>query len=346
MEKRMKRDGPEKLYFDAGDAVRAMKRENKKLEHLRPQMMLVLGSGCGDVADKVEPVVEIDYKDILEMPVSTVQGHAGKLIVGKYGEKNVLAFSGRNHCYEGNSAHQASYMVYIAHHLGAKATIMTTATGIAPMAGKLTGIENRYPANVGDLLLVESYYPNFMESSLRGPIGKVGERFNGAINVPSIFLGELARDVAKKIGYKLKGAVYVPRPGPNYETPLEVSRLAEWSRDLDMPVLGGMSVTPELEAANMLKMDSLVIAAATNQMFDMASQRAIRTGLRRSLGKNLLNDKTGKARYSLREANKMLWETVDANQPKHEEVKETAGSKDVTETLEGIIGGVVRAIKF
>jgi len=128
----MKMESPNDLYNNAKTAVRILKSDNHVLGDFNPKVMLVLGSGCGDVADNVEATVRVDYGEIMGMPSSTVKGHAGKFIAGNYGGKDVVAFSGRNHFYEGNSAQQASYMIYVAHHFGAKVAIMTAAAGIAP----------------------------------------------------------------------------------------------------------------------------------------------------------------------------------------------------------------------
>ena len=114
----------------ASVAVNQLK-DNKQFPDYQPEIMLVLGSGCGDVAKAIDVDFKAPYQDIHRMPISTVKGHDGNLILGEYKGKKVVAFQGRNHYYEGNSAQEASYMVYIAKHLGAKVGIFTAAAGIA-----------------------------------------------------------------------------------------------------------------------------------------------------------------------------------------------------------------------
>ncbi len=112
-----------------------------------------------------------------------------------------------------------------------------------------------------------------------------------------------------------------------------------------MPVLAGMSMTPELQAANMLGISSLVIAIVTNQCFDIAARDKIEAELGTKLGQ-LLGDDGNSAKHTLSEANALLWPIVKLNQPSHEEVAENAGREDVTQRLEGLIGHMVRALRF
>lgn len=338
--------GPKEVNDAAFAAANQILGRTTDLFGLKPKIMIVLGSGCGDVANKIEPRGEIPYEEILGMPVSTVAGHKGALLVGTYNGKPVLAFQGRKHYYEGASPQQASFPVYLGKHLGATVVIMTTATGIVPYAGTMADQPIRYPANVGDLVAVQTYDRNFLPSSLRGPTSKdVGERFNPTINAPNIYLTLLAQAIAASQGWRLQKGVYVPQEGPDYETPAEISFLSALSYALRRPVLAGMSMTPELQAANMLKLDSLVIAVVTNHCFDMAAREQIERELADGLGKIL--DSSGKtATHTLAEANAMLEPIKQRNQPSHAEVTEVAGRSNVTERLEKLLGGVVNAIKF
>jgi len=203
--------------------------------------------------------------------------------------------------------------------------------------------ETTYPAKVGDIMLIDTYFPNYLPSSLRGSIDeeKVGARFNGALDVPSMSLRFIAQSVARReLNERLKPALYVPRQGPNYETPAEVTMLRHMGKETGLPTLGGMSTIPELEAANMLRMKTLALAVVTNKMFGMAEKRAIKRKLYRAIRDS------GKNHHTLSEYDAMIADAIAVNQPSHEEVAETAGSKGVTEKLERIIGGVVRDIEF
>jgi len=337
--------GPKDLYSWAKRGAESVNELTDNLGGLKPLIMLVLGSGCGGVADKIEVVASVDYGDITGMPESTVMGHEGRLIIGMYGGKPVLGFKGRVHFYEGYSAQQVSFPVYLAKHLGVEMAIMTNAAGIAPSPKPWWNFwrsGNKYPAKKGDVLLTKSYNPNLLPSSLRGPrIEGPDPRFKGAINVPSVFLGQLAREAAVEMGISLKDGIYVPRQGPNYETPVEIELLTELSRITGLPVAGGMSTVPSLEAANELGIDTLGLTVVTNQCFNLRSRDEIEGYVSRELAR-----RGGASNVSLAEARELSGEAIGANQPSHDEVAEVAGSDEVSDKLEALIGGIVRKVRF
>lgn len=162
------------------------------------------------------------------------------------------------------------------------------------------------------------------------------------MNMPSIYLGMLAHKIAKQRDIKLGDCLYVPRQGPNYETPVEVSLLSHMTDVARLPVVGGMSTVPELEAANALGIDTLAFAVVTNQMFDMTDRWHIESDAHGKLGKIISED--GRATNTLHEARQEIG--VLLRQPRHEEVTKSAGSEEVTGKLERLIGGVVYALRF
>ena len=338
--------GPADVDRVARTAAAALREQTNNLFGLKPRIMIVLGSGCGLLAKNIhifDEQEEIPYESILGMPPSTVEGHKGALLIGTYGDVPVLGFQGRKHYYEGASPQEASFPVYLAKYLGAKVAIMTTATGIAPWPKAHPQDLPSYPAKVGETLLIATYYPNLLPSSLRGPITpEVGPRFQGTINVPSIALGILARSFAATQGITLNEAIYVPRQGPLYETPAEIALLSELSGATGLPVVAGMSIVPELEAAAMLGIDTAVFAVVTNHCFDMAARREIVGELEEKLGAQSGAEK----RPTLKEINKLVSEAIASRQPSHEEVAAAAGSEAVTKRLDSLIGGLVRAIRF
>ena len=342
------RRGPGAMYLLAQGAVDSDEGILQKMDGLaglKPKIMLVLGSGCGDVAKNIDIKGTLPYSAIPHMPLSTVEGHEGNFIFGRYAGKEVIAFQGRQHFYEGYSPQEASFMVHVAKHLGVEAAIMTAAGGVAPHAENVgsAGLERRYPARPGDLLLVRTVYPNFLPSSLRGPLVEgAGARFNGTMNMLSLYLNTIASSVAKREGIHLGECAYVPRQGPNYETPLEVSLLSRLAQVARMPVIGGMSTVPELEAANALGIDSLALVVVTNQMFDMRDRKGIEVC---ATGQFDL-DEMGGSTVTLSEARAAVQHLIKAYQPSHGEVTEQAGRVEVTEKLERLIGGVVRAVRF
>lgn len=333
---------PVEMYQKAGEAVGVFRCYGIQPGiQIQPKIMLVLGSGCGDIAKKIDAKAIISYDNIPHMPTSTVEGHAGNLIIGTYQGKDVVAFQGRHHYYEGYSPQEASFMVYIGKRLGVQAAIMTAAGGIAPRPIGQLG-EGRYLASVGDILLMKTVYPNFLPSSMRGAISEeTGDRFHGTMNMPSIYLGLLAHEVARQRDVKLGDCVYVPRQGPNYETPAEVSLLSHMSGIVRLPVVGGMSTVPELEAANALGIETLALAVVTNQMFDMIDRQQIERDVLSKFGNLFGEDKL--AIHTLGEAHEAIGTLL--RQPRHEEVTESAGSEEVTGNLEKLIGGIVYALR-
>ena len=334
--------------------ARNIKKETGDLYGVDPKIMMILGTGCDGVAARIEPIYTFSCNEFMGMPYSTAPDHKGEIIIGKYdlGEdadgnpvtKDVIAFSGRIHYYEGWSAHETSFLVYLGKQLGAKMSLMTSAVGIAPDPAEDSESEHLYPADVGDILLVESTYPNFQPSALRGQISeRVGPRFCGTMNVPDIYLSLVARAVAEKEEIELGSCGYWPREGPDYETPLEVSMLSLAYDTTELPIVGGMSLVNELSAANMLGMASLAFAVVTNQMFDLADKENIVNAAQFQLGQIL--DESGYAKHTLDEARNVVSEIIRPKEPHHEDVKEEGSSGEVTENLDSIIRGVVRAVR-
>jgi len=197
---------PIEVYNNAVDAAETILERFP--EGYDPKLMIILGSGCGGIAESMERLETIPYSEISGMPQSKVPQHKMELILGKYGGKDVLGFSGRIHCYAGHVGQEAAFPVYLAHLLGAESALMTSAAGIAPDDKR--GGDKRYPIKNGELVHIISPYPGFHETSLRGSVeGMPGSRFNPMMNAPSIALGEYAQQVAEHNGIKLAEAVYV-----------------------------------------------------------------------------------------------------------------------------------------
>ncbi len=329
---------PGDIFYAAENAVEELKSKYGKLNNLNAKMMLVLGSGCGEIAQKINPLVEIQYAEIPGMPLTSVAGHDGSLKIGELAGKIVLGFKGRLHYYEGNSAQQVAFPVHLAKQFGVEAAIFTSAVGIAPSVASKD-------ITLGDLLIVKDVFPNFLPSALRGKLDpSIGARFNGTMNMNDVYLNLLAKEVAMGRSIKLQDCLYVARQGPNYETPLEVSILGKLSNDFNLPVVGGMSLVPELEAANMLEIKSLAIAVVTNKMFDLSDRGILEEHVRNSLGSLIGED--GKALYSLSEAEELVAKELVKLQPNHEEVKEVGKRADVTGKLSNLIEGIIYGVNF
>ncbi len=217
--------------------------------NIKPEIAIVLGSGLGVMAEEIEDAVEITYADIPNFPVSTVEGHAGKLVAGKLRGKPVLAMKGRFHYYEGYSMDQVVFPIRVMKMLGIKNLIVTNAAG---------GINKEF--SPGDLMLIKDHIKFFSESPLRGKnIDAFGPRFNDMSNAYTLSLRELAKEIAYGLGLTIREGVYGFMPGPSYETPAEIRMLQILGADAV-----GMSTVPEVIVAAHAGMKVLGISCITN----------------------------------------------------------------------------------
>jgi len=218
---------------------------------------VVLGSGLGDYDAALTDVREISYSDIPHFPVSTVPGHAGKLLCGTLFDKRVMMMSGRFHCYEGYDIKDIVRPVRVMARIGVKALILTNAAGAVN-----TGF---YP---GDLMLISDHINLSGKNPLVGPnLDEFGTRFPDMSNVYDKDLRYLAQRVAAKENILLREGVYTMFLGPCYETPAEV-RMAR--------ILGGdavgMSTVPEAITAVHSGMKVLGISCLTNMAAGILEQ--------------------------------------------------------------------------
>lgn len=232
-----------------------MKELNAALAFLRtqtnftPELGLVLGSGLGDFAKRIECVFNIEYKDIPGFPVSTVTGHSGKFILGTLAGKNVVAMQGRVHYYEGYSMEEVVLPIRLMHMLGAKTLLLTNAAG---------GVNPSFQP--GNLMLITDHISSFVPSPLRGKNkDTLGTRFPDMSTVYDKALCALARQAASTQNIDLKEGVYIQFPGPAYETPAEI-RMA---RTLGADAVG-MSTAVEAMAARHCGMRVCGISCITN----------------------------------------------------------------------------------
>ena len=171
---------------------------------------IVLGTGLGGLVNKIEIEASIPYEQIPHFPVSTVQGHQGRLIVGRIGEVPVLAMQGRFHYYEGYTMEQVTFPIRIMHLLGVKNLLVSNAAG---------GINNTF--KVGDLMIIRDHI-NMMPNPLIGPNkAQFGERFPDMTRAYDREFIQLMETIAAEQGIALKKGVYVGLTGPSFETPAE-----------------------------------------------------------------------------------------------------------------------------
>ena len=208
----------------------------KSIVPYTPEVALVLGSCLGPFADTIEDPIVIDYKDIPNFLVSTVDSHAGKLIFGTVAGKKVVCMSGRFHSYEGYDFEQLVIPVRLFKLLGVKATILTNAAG---------AVNESY--RPGDIMIVKDHIKLAGHSPLRGPnVDEFGPRFFDVTNMYTPALRKLAKDCAEGIDLKVHEGVYYFFTGPQFETPAEIRAV----RILGADAVGMSTVTEALTAAH------------------------------------------------------------------------------------------------
>ncbi|MDH8702080.1 purine-nucleoside phosphorylase [Dysgonomonadaceae bacterium PH5-43] len=210
---------------------------------------IILGTGLGELVNNIDITKEIPYDTIPNFPVSTVEGHSGKLIIGKLGGKNILAMQGRFHYYEGYDMHQVTLPVRVMQLLGFEYLFVSNAAG---------GMNNSF--KVGDIMLIEDHINLFPEHPLRGKNYKeLGTRFPDMSEPYNKELMALATSIADKHNIKLQLGVYVGTQGPTFETPAEYRYFSIIGGDAV-----GMSTVPEVIVARHAGMKVLAFSIITD----------------------------------------------------------------------------------
>ncbi len=243
----------ENYYQKASESAEYIK---SKIAH-QPEIGIVLGSGLGPLADDMTDVIDIDYAEIPNFPVSTVEGHAGKLVFGKLGSKYVLAMKGRFHYYEGYDVAQVVFPIRVMKLLGINNLVVTNAAG---------GINRDFSS--GALMLIKDHISFFVPSALRGKnMSEFGTRFPDMSEAYSKELRALAKKVAEESGVQVFEGVYAFAQGPMYETPAEIRALGILGADAV-----GMSTVPEVITAGHAGMKVLGISCITNMAAGILDQ--------------------------------------------------------------------------
>lgn len=216
---------------------------------LVPRAAVVLGSGLGGFADRVEDAVEIPYGEIPGWPVSTALGHAGTLVLGSFAGVPLAVMKGRAHLYEGHPADRVVFGVRVLGRLGTRALVLTNACG---------GV--REDLTSGDLVLVSDHLNLQGASPLVGPNDDtLGPRFPDMSAAYDPALRQLAHAAAGRLGQSLSEGVYAAWLGPAFETPAEIRMIRALGGDLV-----GMSTVPEVLAARHMGIRCLAISCVTN----------------------------------------------------------------------------------
>jgi len=213
-----------------------------------PDVAIVLGSGLGGLAARIEQPVVVPFRDVPGFPAATVVGHAGNLLVGRLAGRTVVALAGRFHMYEGHDATLAGFPVRVFAALGARTLVVSNAAG---------GIRRTF--RPGDLMLIADHLNLMCRSPLIGALEPGDLRFPDMSTPYDPALRALASAVAGEQGLALQVGVYAGLLGPSYETPAEVRMLSTLGADAV-----GMSTVPEVLVARAVGMRVLGISCITN----------------------------------------------------------------------------------
>ncbi|MUG44751.1 purine-nucleoside phosphorylase [Paenibacillus woosongensis] len=222
-----------------------------------PKIGLILGSGLGVLADHIEEAVSIAYKDIPYFPQSTVEGHAGELLIGTVQGTPVVLMKGRFHMYEGYGPELTAFPVRVMKALGVAKLLVTNAAG---------GINTSYKP--GDLMLISDHINMTGRNPLAGPNdSEQGPRFPDMSQAYNRKLREIAKQVAKEKEVPLQEGVYVGLLGPSYETPAEIRMFRTLGADAV-----GMSTVSEVIVARHAGIEVLGISCISNMAAGILDQ--------------------------------------------------------------------------
>jgi len=200
-----------------------------------PKIGIILGTGLGNLVTHLTDTLEIPYEKIPNFPVSTVEGHSGKLIFGKLGNTDVLAMQGRFHYYEGYNMKEVTFPVRVMKAIGIETLLVSNASG---------GVNPDF--EIGDLMIITDHLNLFPEHPLNGKnFNELGTRFPDMSEAYSKKLIAKAKAIAARNNIKVVEGVYVGTTGPTFETPAEYKYFRIIGGDTV-----GMSTVPEVIVAN------------------------------------------------------------------------------------------------
>lgn len=242
------------LNYKYKDILKFLEKESP----FKPDLTLVLGSGLGDFAERIELIKSFSTNELPGYPISTVSGHRGKIIFGQYKKKNLLLFQGRIHFYEGYLLSECILPALISYELGSQKIILTNAAG---------GVNYQY--HPGNLMLAVSFNGINIKKELTDLIGLAGiEKKNRFLNFPSAGLNKLIKKAAVQNEIDLKEGVYWYTKGPSYETPAEIKMISKFGGDAV-----GMSTVHESFFAAFKGLDLSAISCITNYAAGIADKK-------------------------------------------------------------------------
>jgi purine-nucleoside phosphorylase len=213
-----------------------------------PDAGIVLGTGLGELTTKIENRIEVDYKDIPNFPVSTVEGHAGKLIYGEFGGKKIVAMKGRFHYYEGYGAEHVALPIRVLKQLGIKYLFLSNAAG---------GLNPAFL--IGDIMVITDHI-NLLPNPLIGlNDDRIGTRFPDMGEAYNKILVKKALQIAELNNIRIHKGVYLATSGPTFETPAEY----KYFRIIGADAVG-MSTTPEVIIARHMNLPCFAVSIITD----------------------------------------------------------------------------------
>lgn len=225
-----------------------------KTGEIKPVVGIVLGSGLGDLAEKIEDKTVIPYTQIPHFAASTAIGHKGNFIYGRLGGKQVVAMQGRFHYYEGYGMDQVTLPIRVMKLLGISFLFVSNAAG---------GVNPKY--RVGDIMVIRDHI-NLMPNPLIGKnLDEFGPRFPDMTRPYDLKLIESAQKAADKLGISLQKGVYLAGTGPTYETPAEYGYFGKIGADAV-----GMSTVPEVIVARHSSIPVFGVSVITNEAFSFS----------------------------------------------------------------------------
>lgn len=213
-----------------------------------PDAGIILGTGLGGLTAQIENSIEIDYRNIPHFPVSTVEGHEGKLIYGVFGKKKIVVMKGRFHFYEGYGAEEVTFPVRVLKYLGIQCLLVSNAAG---------GVNPDF--QIGDIMIITDHI-HMLPNPLIGPNDeRIGPRFPDMGETYDKYMINKAIIIAEKHGIRIHKGVYLSTSGPTFETPAEY----KFFRTIGADAVG-MSTTPEIIAARHMGLPCFAVSIITD----------------------------------------------------------------------------------
>src|SRR3954468_5033080 len=241
------------------DQTQAAADSIRQASGLEPDVAIILGTGLGGLADEIQLDTAVPYESLPGFPLSTVESHAGRLLLGRMGKRPVVAMQGRFHRYEGYGLAEVTFPVRVMRALGATTLVVSNACG---------GMHPLW--SPGDLVLLSDHINLLGDNPLIGANDdRLGPRFPDMSDPYDAELRALTRSVAAELGIRLREGVYVAVPGPNLETRAEYRMLRGMGADVV-----GMSTVPEVIVASHAGMRTVGISIITDQCLPDALEPA------------------------------------------------------------------------